>query len=323
MARDRLDSLRQVQRYLAARSVAYNLADNNSTLNKKALSPSIETVVEIDEENGEDKSNQQRLKLFLEQVEEIHGLLNILTKDIEALKLKQSEILDSPNSNDPKLRHELDSLMSQIDKQTKQIRLHLKEIEAEIILEDDKIGSASYRIKQTQHGTLLHIFMTSINDYLTTQATYQERCKDKMKRQLDIIGTRTSVLEEDEIEKLMDQEEWNVFTQGIISEPKVTKQMLAEIESRHNDIMKLEETIVELHKIFVEMSYLVESQGEKIDSIENHVNSAKVYADDAVVALKKAKEFQTKTRKKKFVLGSIIASVITVIIVIIILCVFA
>lgn len=40
----------------------------------------------------------------------------------------------------------------------------------------------------------------------------------------------------------------------------ITKQALNEIETRHNEIIKLENSIRELHDMFVDMATLVESQ---------------------------------------------------------------
>ncbi|GCC43800.1 hypothetical protein chiPu_0027848 [Chiloscyllium punctatum] len=41
---------------------------------------------------------------------------------------------------------------------------------------------------------------------------------------------------------------------------KITKQALNEIETRHTEIIKLENSIRELHDMFVDMAMLVESQ---------------------------------------------------------------
>ena len=43
-------------------------------------------------------------------------------------------------------------------------------------------------------------------------------------------------------------------------ETQQAKQTLADIEARHNDIMKLENSIRELHDMFMDMAMLVESQ---------------------------------------------------------------
>ena len=133
------------------------------------------------------------------------------------------------------------------------------------------MGSSQHRIKKTQHSVLLARFTDSINAYLTSQADYQDRLKEKMKRQLGVVG-RHSITNDEDIEKLMDDpESWNIFARGIISEPAVTKQMMADIEQRHADILKLEQSIIELHDLFIEMSILVEVQGEHVDRIESKV----------------------------------------------------
>jgi t-SNARE complex subunit (syntaxin) len=43
-------------------------------------------------------------------------------------------------------------------------------------------------------------------------------------------------------------------------ETKIAKQTLADIEARHKDILKLEQSIKELHDMFMDMAMLVESQ---------------------------------------------------------------
>jgi len=46
----------------------------------------------------------------------------------------------------------------------------------------------------------------------------------------------------------------------IITETQQARQSLKDIEARHNDIMKLETSIRELHEMFMDMAMLVESQ---------------------------------------------------------------
>ncbi len=43
-------------------------------------------------------------------------------------------------------------------------------------------------------------------------------------------------------------------------ETEQARQMLADVEARHNDIIKLEKSLKELHDLFLEMALLVESQ---------------------------------------------------------------
>ena len=45
-----------------------------------------------------------------------------------------------------------------------------------------------------------------------------------------------------------------------MTDTQQAKQTLADIEARHEDIMKLEKSIKELHDMFLDMAMLVESQ---------------------------------------------------------------
>ena len=52
--------------------------------------------------------------------------------------------------------------------------------------ENDEDRGAQLRIKKTQHAALLRLFMDAMNDYQLAQTDYRDRCKGRMKRQLDI-----------------------------------------------------------------------------------------------------------------------------------------
>ena len=74
------------------------------------------------------------------------------------------------------------------------------------------------------------------------------------------------------------------------------RQTLADIEARHEDIMKLEKSIKEVHDMFVDMATLIEKQGDKIDSIENHVLNTRHFVEKAVEQTSKALVYQGKAR---------------------------
>ncbi|ESO97984.1 hypothetical protein LOTGIDRAFT_153095 [Lottia gigantea] len=85
-------------------------------------------------------------------------------------------------------------------------------------------------------------------------------------------------------------------------ETQQAKQTLADIEARHNDIIKLENSIRELHDMFMDMAMLVESQGEMIDRIEYNVEAAVDYIETAKMDTKKAVKYQSKARRKKILI---------------------
>lgn len=74
------------------------------------------------------------------------------------------------------------------------------------------------------------------------------------------------------------------------------RQTLADIEARHDDIMKLEKSIREVHDLFVDMATLIQKQGDKIDSIESHVTNTRSFVEKAVEQTSKALVYQGKAR---------------------------
>uniref|UniRef100_A0A8C9EPD8 Syntaxin-1A n=1 Tax=Pavo cristatus TaxID=9049 RepID=A0A8C9EPD8_PAVCR len=227
---------------------------------------------------------------FFEQVEEIRGFIDKISENVEEVKRKHSAILASPNPDESDLRS-------------------AQSIEQE---EGLNRSSADLRIRKTQHSTLSRKFVEVMSEYNATQTDYRERCKGRIQRQLEITGRTTT---SEELEDMLESGNPAIFSSGIIMDSNITKQALNEIETRHSEIIKLENSIRELHDMFMDMAMLVESQGEMIDRIEYNVEHSVDYVERAVSDTKKAVKYQSKARRKKImiiiccvILGIVIAS---------------
>ncbi|XP_074643286.1 syntaxin-like isoform X2 [Tubulanus polymorphus] len=236
---------------------------------------------------------------FFEQVEEIRGMIDKISANVDEVKKKHSAILSAPQSDD-KMKGELEELMSDIKKTANKVRGKLKVIEQNIEQEEhSNKSSADLRIRKTQHATLSRKFVEVMNDYNACQIDYRDRCKGRIQRQLAITGKTTT---NEELEDMLESGNPAIFTQGIITETQEAKQSLAIIEARHADIMKLEKSIKELHDMFMDMAMLVESQGEMIDRIEYNVEQSVDYIETAKMDTKKAVKYQSKARRKKIII---------------------
>ncbi|XP_006621429.1 syntaxin-1A isoform X6 [Apis dorsata] len=194
---------------------------------------------------------------FFAEVEEIREMIDRIQTNVEDVKKKHSAILSAPQT-DEKVKMELEDLMSDIKKTANKVRAKLKVIEQNIEQEEHtNKSSADLRIRKTQHSTLSRKFVEVMTEYNRTQTDYRERCKGRIQRQLEITGRTTT---NEELEEMLEQGNPAVFTQGIIMETQQAKQTLADIEARHADIIKLENSIRELHDMFMDMAMLVESQ---------------------------------------------------------------
>ncbi|XP_035904691.1 syntaxin-1A-like isoform X10 [Anopheles stephensi] len=250
---------------------------------------------------------------FFKEVEEIRMMIDKIQANVEEVKKKHSAILSAPQS-DEKTKQELEDLMADIKKTANRVRGKLKGIEQNIEQEEQQSKSnADLRIRKTQHSALSRKFVEVMTEYNRTQTDYRERCKGRIQRQLEITGRATT---NEELEEMLEQGNSAVFTQGIIMETQQAKQTLADIEARHADIIKLENSIRELHDMFMDMAMLVESQGEMVDRIEYHVENSRDYVTTGQQDLVQAVKYMAKARKKKVMIA--VCLLVTIIILLLI-----
>ena len=103
----------------------------------------------------------------------------------------------------------------------------------------------------------------------------------------------------EEIDEAIDSGDTQIFAKAILDVEKKNqaKNALAYIENKSNDIKRLEQSILELHNLFLDMAILVEAQGELIDQIEYNVTTAVANTSEAVKNLQNANKYQKKSRK--------------------------
>uniref|UniRef100_A0A3B4XPY6 Syntaxin 2 n=1 Tax=Seriola lalandi dorsalis TaxID=1841481 RepID=A0A3B4XPY6_SERLL len=151
-----------------------------------------------------------------------------------------------------------------------------------------------------QHTVLSRKFVEVMTQYNETQVSFRERSKGRIQRQLEITGRVTT---NEELEEMLESGNPSIFTSDIISDSQITRQAVNEIESRHQDIMRLESSIRELHAMFMDMAMLVETQGDMVNNIEKNISNAAEYIFRAKEETKKAVRYQKKSRRKYIILA--------------------
>jgi len=243
------------------------------------------------------------------KIESIHSL----TDEIKRLHV---QILASPTA-DEKIKNELDERLAENDRAKMFVRSKLKEIEESIakIKSSGKPENAEFRIRKTQFTFLSHIYTEAMIEFNVVQVDHRTNCKQRIMRQLDIIGKQTT---EAEIDEMIETGNTQIFTEGLLHETKMAKQQLDDIQARHQDILKLENSIKELASMFIEIATLVESQGELIQNIEKNISQTTDYVQTAKVETEKAVVYQSKARRKKIILIIVVILIVVIILAIII-----
>ena len=80
---------------------------------------------------------------------------------------------------------------------------------------------------------------------------------------------------------------------------------LEELREREESVRKLEHDIVEVNHIFKELATMIHNQGEVVDSIESSIFRATEEVSRGAQEIARARDYQDRSRRKKFYLAMI------------------
>ncbi|XP_071368098.1 syntaxin-4 isoform X2 [Centroberyx affinis] len=255
----------------------------------------------------EEKENEA----FFRKVQEIREGLETLKKKVSDLENKQKTVLGVALPEDG-MKKQLQTLREEIKTMANQIQKKLKTIEPKKADDDGKYIPINTRMQRTQHGVLCKEFVELMGHCNTIQSQYRDRNVERIQRQLKITGSNVT---DAELDVMLESGQTDVFTQNILIDAKATKQALNEIESRHDEILKLERSIRDLHDMFQYLAMEVEAQGEMVDRIETNIKQSSNYVEKAKADTEKAVTYQQKARKKKFWIAICVAILILILVI--------
>ncbi|XP_056153163.1 syntaxin-4 [Lampris incognitus] len=255
----------------------------------------------------EEKDNET----FFRKVQEIHEGLENLKRKVSDLENKQKTVLGVALPED-NMKKELQTFREEIKTIANQIQKKLKAIEPKKGDDEGKYIPIIVRMQRTQHGVLSREFVELMGHCNTIQAQYRDRNVERIQRQLKITGSNVT---DEELDVMLESGHTDVFTQNILIDAKATKQALNEIESRHDEILKLEKSIKDLHEMFLYLAMEVEAQGEMVDRIEANIVQSSDYVVKARADTEKAVTYQQKARKKKIWIAVCLAILLLIVVV--------
>jgi len=197
-----------------------------------------------------------------------------------------------------------------------QDRLDDKAIEAS--KEDGSKKSAKenheLRLRRTQIAAQSRRFYDLWTEYNNQQVDYRDRSKDLLKRRCRIVNADIS---EDEIETMLDEGKTQMFNASILDDTTKAREQLNELKDRHNEFIKIENSIREVYELFLELQALMEQQGETVDNIAGSVENAAIAVHDGAKDIAQAHQYQSKARKLKLICGLISLIILAIVAVIV------
>jgi t-SNARE complex subunit (syntaxin) len=184
-------------------------------------------------------------------------------------------------------------------KKTKTLLTVLKE-ENKKLESEQTLKSSDMRVRENLGNTLTRKFIDEMKLYQSAQQKFKTDIKKKAERQ--ILNMKSDATPE-EVEEIMKSEAGRegLFQQQILAGGvnDSIKQAYTKVSTKYQDVLLLEQSVAELHQMFLDFALLTEQQGELIDQIEYNVKSAADYVEDANVNVYHAIEYSKTIRKKQ------------------------
>lgn len=262
MMKDRLQELKQktkeIELELSRDSQVFGEAEEQGVLVQQAVIYEREPVAER----------------HLHEIQKLQETINSFADEVQKFGQQQKSLVASMRRFSLLKRDS--TIAKEIKTQAEHINRALGDLVKEVKKSEVENGPSSVvtRILKSQYGAMFRHFQQTMFLYNDTIASKQEKCKTFIVRQLEVAGKEVS---EEEVNDMLHQGKWEVFNESLLTETSITKAQLSEIEQRHKELVNLENQVKDLRDLFMQISLLVEEQGESINSIEVMVTSTKEY----------------------------------------------
>ncbi|KAJ3023554.1 Syntaxin-1A [Thoreauomyces humboldtii] len=243
------------------------------------------------------------MKAYFDDISAIKDQIASIKRSIEEIEALHQKSLNSISEEEVAANHkELDRMMDRTNKLSAGLRGKLKGLDAENRQMSKVAGQESdARIRISQHQSVTKKFLDVMQEYQAIQTKYQDKYKQRLQRQFLIVKPQATP---GEIKQMMDGEQGPVFAQQIMNTGQrgEARRALQDIQNRHADIIRIEQSIIELQQLFMDMAVLVSAQGELLNNIETNVSNTVDHTDAGVKALGEAIKLQKKARKKMMII---------------------
>jgi len=264
------------------------------------------------------KKEKETLDVFLSRVEQLNNDITIVTENVNNLQIIQKKIIGEPSQAErEKLLAILNDLVHQNKVTGRKIQKQIKEEQQKNKkLEKDETAT-DVNIRNTQVQSAAKRFLDVWTEYNNAQLEFRDKNKKALLRNIKITDPSSNITVE-EIEEKLDAGDVTVLS-SIIKETNQAKEDLKMLENRHAEMLKLEKGISEVHEMFLDLSNMVNMQGEMVDRIDNHMSEAHARVEEGRKQLGEAEKKKRSARRKKFILAGILAGISLIVILILII----
>ncbi|KAI9092348.1 t-SNARE [Phlyctochytrium arcticum] len=241
---------------------------------------------------GRPATGGSSLDNFFAEVEEVQAGLERARQNIKEVEtLHQRALVATSPDEQARYTRQVDAMQDESSDLIQQLRTQIKRITSQT----QSAPQSDVPIRQQQQQGLAKRLMEVAQDYQKVQSKSKDRYRQRMEREIRIARPDATP---QEVEQALDSQSGSVFSQQLLSSRiGAQRQALNEVQNRHVEIQRIEQSINELFNLFQEMQDLLEQQQETINAIETHVENTNVYIEDGNKEMTQAIVHRKSSRK--------------------------
>ncbi|KAI8913403.1 t-SNARE [Gorgonomyces haynaldii] len=234
--------------------------------------------------------------------------MNKITGDLSVLEQKLRQLTDTHEralvafgSEQQQCQQLLDALADEIGRQL----IDLKQLVRNLDVGDGRDRQAKQQQQQQQARRLMDFGVK----FQKTQNQFKQKYQEKIKREVRIVKPDAT---EQEVQQAI--QTGNVFAQQITGRQQ---KELEQVQARHLEIRKIEESVEQLALLFQDMQELLNTQEQQINVINTQVDDVVVQLEQGGKEIQKATQIRENTRKnmRYLVVGGVILVLIIALVV--------
>ena len=258
------------------------------------------------------------LKEFINKNKECQIQIKELKKNNNNLrKLKEDLTINVSNEDKTRINSRIQEIIENSSESQSNIKRILEENYANFIKNLDlnrNLLEQERRISRNLHGSTVKNFQDVMLEFQSLESELKSTNENMILRSAELaLGKNLSP--EEKVNIIQNPE----MAQKMIQEKLSGKahiqlqNAVKDLEDRHAEIRKLEQSIMQVHKLIEELAGLVILQGEIIDNICDNIATSKADAFSAQEDIFKSKENMIKARKLRCIIIIIVTIVLGVV----------
>jgi len=178
-------------------------------------------------------------------------------------------------------------------------------------------NSRDSQIRTQRIGFIRQKFQDAVRNYQEQEYQQRQKARQKLERQIEIVKPDATP---EEIKAIVDGGQGNqVFADALLGSNRRGESTAAykEVQARHADVQKIEQTLVELAQLFNDLGTMTEKQGETIDVIQEEATKTERELELGGADVEQAKIHAAAARRKRkicFLISVIILIIIAIIV---------